>query len=122
MAKKEKIRFNFDAENDVLFIYNSAAKSEGSIEYGKNIHISFAKNEVVGLEIMDASQMLSALSKTGITMEDLSELSACSLSTKKQKGLLVITFTCRFKQKLQPLENYLTLQDVTYNSPLVATV
>ncbi|GEM_PF-6942192 len=120
MSKGKKIGFNFDRENDILFIYNSAKKSQGSIEYGTNVHISFAGNEVVGLEILDASKFLTAISKTEVTESNLAGLSECDLYTKKKNGLLFITFACRFKEKINPIENYLTLQDADYNSPLVA--
>ena len=116
----KNINFSYDSENDILFIYHAKRKSNGSIEYGKNIHISFSKNEVVGLEIMDASATLSAISNMEITRESLDALKACDLYTRKAKGLLFVHFDCLFGTKLKQVENYLTLQDINYNSPLTA--
>ncbi len=117
----KSVNFNYDAENDILFIYHAKKKSNGSIEYGRNIHISFSKNEVSGLEIMDASATLSAISNMEITKDSLNALKACELFTRRAKGLLFVHFNCAFVAKLKPLENYLTLQDINYNSPILAT-
>src|SRR3989344_8495140 len=113
----KNVKFNYDSENDILFIYHSKKKSNGSIEYGKNIHISFSKNEVVGLEVMDASATLSAISNMEIAKEALDNLKTCDLYTRKAKGLLFVHFDFAFSSKLKPVENYLTLQDINYSSP-----
>ena|SRR3989344_4299995 len=118
----KNIKFNYDFENDILFIYKNKHKSNGSIEYGKNIHISFSKNEVVGLEIIDASKVLSGFSKSEITNDILKTVNACDLYTRKLNGLLFVYFNCKFKARAKPIENYLTIQDIAYNSPIVATV
>lgn len=117
----KNINFNYDSENDILFIYHSGKKSNGSIEYGRDIHISFSKNEVSGLEIMGASNMLSTISKMNITRDALKTLKACDLYTRRAKGLLFVHFDCILEAKAKPLENYLTLQDINYNSPVLAT-
>lgn len=74
----------------------------------------------MGLEIIGASKFLTGISRVDVSQDDLAMLSECDLYTKRENGLLFVTFVCKFGKKLKPLENYLTLQDVSYNSPLVA--
>lgn len=110
--------FNYNEENDILFIYHSAKKSKGSIEYGQNIHISFSpKKEIVGIELLGASGVLTALAKSVISKRDLKNIVRCSLKAETQKGLLFIKFFISIKEK-EPIEEQLVLQDIGYRSPV----
>ena len=57
----EQVKFNYDKENDDLFIYFPDKKSNGAVEIG-NFVLDFDENEnLVALQIIDASQVLSKL-------------------------------------------------------------
>ena len=114
-------KFDYDAENDILFIYDSKKKSKGSIEYGKDIHISFSsKGELTGLEFLNASEMFHELFGREISKEKLSNIEACNLWDGKKRGLRMIKFACLFSQKERPLDGQLVMQDINFKSPILA--
>ena len=109
----------YDEESDVLFIYHSGKKSRGSIELGKDIHISFSpKFEVTGLEFLEASKTLSLLSNNKITKEELSNLKKGYLDTTIDKGLIIVRYYLFFEQKEKPIIEQLVVQDIHYKSPI----
>lgn len=115
----QKTSFDYDLENDILFIYLFGKKSGSSIEYGKNIHISFSHGEVVALEFIDASLILSKLTEKKITKEMLGKIKKCSLYSEKTKGLQLINFSCIFSGRLPLLKHQLAIQDITNSRSLL---
>jgi len=74
--KMKEFKFDYDAENDDLFIYLDGAKSEGGVEMG-NFVVDFDENEnFVGLEILDASEVFSKLLSKFIELTKIKELKA----------------------------------------------
>lgn len=54
-------KFSYDEDNDDLFVYLSNAKSEGSVEIG-NFILDFDKKEnLVAIQILEASKVLKKL-------------------------------------------------------------
>jgi hypothetical protein len=53
-----KYYFSYDKENDDLFLYNPKAKSKGSVEMGDIILDMNSKKELVGLQIIHATNIL----------------------------------------------------------------
>ena len=117
-----KFRFNYDKEYDVLFIYHSAKKSKGSIEFGEDIHISFDRYlDIVALEIVNASKILSKISKIRIKKNDLENLKSGGLDTTKTKsGLVHLKFYLYFANGIKPIEEGLILQDIKHKSPVTS--
>lgn len=57
----KEFKYDYDKENDDLFIYLPNSKSNGAIEIG-NFVFDFDKNEnLVAIEVFEASQILSKL-------------------------------------------------------------
>ncbi|MDO8537412.1 MAG: DUF2283 domain-containing protein [archaeon] len=116
-----KFKAKYDEENDVLFIYHSEKKSHGSIEFGKDIHISFSpKSEVTGLEFLEASKTISLLSREKISKTDLLNLRKGYLDTTIEKGLIIVRYYLFFEKKEKPIIEQLVVQDINYKSPITA--
>jgi len=72
----EKFNFSYDQENDDLFIYLEGIKSAGSVELG-NFVFDFDKSEnLVAIQIFDASRVLSKLLKKIAELSKIKEFRA----------------------------------------------
>jgi len=79
--------FNYDSENDDLFVYLDGARSEGAIETG-NFVLDFDKsNDLVAIQIIDASKMLSAVLSKIINLSNLREFRAESSNFRNMSSV-----------------------------------
>jgi len=69
-----KFKTDYDAEEDLLYLYNENKKSKGSIEFGDLIVDLEKQGTIVGLEIFEASKYLSELTNKKITKEILDKM------------------------------------------------
>jgi len=87
MARKAKV--DYDHENDILWVY-SGEKIKDSLEVD-NFIIDFSfDDKVVGIEILDASEIISNLVLSKISKEMLSNIKEASLSFYQSKELFYI--------------------------------
>ncbi len=87
MARKAKV--SYDEENDVLWVH-SGEKVKDSLEID-NFVIDFShENKVVGVEILDASGIISKLSQIDVSKDMLSEIKEASISFIQSKELFFI--------------------------------
>ena len=87
MVRKAKI--NYDEENDILWIY-SGEKIKDSLEID-NFIIDFSlENKVVGVEIFNASRILSKLTLKKITKKMLKNILSASFTSFQSKELIYI--------------------------------
>ena len=96
MAKHKKqdvILVEYDSESDSLAICRAHKKSSFSLEIG-DIIVDFDRNkEVVGIEFINATTLLSALAKQTLTKNILQQITQSSFQTKHAGNNLIITFT-----------------------------
>ncbi len=84
MARKAKV--DYDQENDILWVY-SGEKVKDSLEVG-NFIIDFSYDDKVeGVEIMDASEVVSKLSLSKISKDMLAGIKEASLSFYQSREL-----------------------------------
>jgi len=87
-----KFKFDYDGENDDLFLFRADSKSKGSVEFGKKIVLDFNKDrELVGIEILDATKTLSELApakKEFINL--LKNLRECKIEIRENAGLIIV--------------------------------
>lgn len=84
MVKKAKV--DYDEENDILWIY-SGDKIRDSLEID-NFIIDFSyEDKIVGVEILDASEVLSNMSLVKLSKNDLLNILEAGLSTYQGKEL-----------------------------------
>ncbi len=87
MVKEAKV--DYDGENDILWVY-TGEKIKDSLEID-NFVIDFSfDNKVVGVEIFNASKLLSKLTLTKIRKSMLSKIVKATLSFYQSKELFYI--------------------------------
>ena len=91
---------DYDKENDILFIHRKDIKTKGSVEImGGDIVIDFSKDkEVVGIEIMSASELLKNFD---ITKGMLSQAIAGDIEVVQRRNVLFITITLKMPKNIE---------------------
>jgi uncharacterized protein YuzE len=69
----KKFNFSYDQENDDLFIYLEGAKSAGAIELGSFVFDLDRNENLIAIQIFEASQVLSKLLKKSIEISQVKE-------------------------------------------------
>src|SRR5437667_836350 len=87
IAKEAKI--DYDEEHDILYLY-SGEKAKDSIEIDKFVIDISADNRIVGVEIFDASVLLSKMSGFGINKENLSDVRGAKMQSYQSKELFYV--------------------------------
>jgi uncharacterized protein YuzE len=83
----KQFKFDYDEENDDLFIYLDGSKSNGAVEIG-NFVIDFDKDEnFVALELTDASKILSKLLAKIIELNKIRELKAEAMNFRNMASI-----------------------------------
>ncbi|MFA5992074.1 MAG: DUF2283 domain-containing protein [Candidatus Pacearchaeota archaeon] len=83
----KQFKFDYDEENDDLFIYLDGSKSNGAVEIG-NFVIDFDKDEnFVALELTDASKVLSKLLAKIIVLSKIRELKAEAMNFRNMASI-----------------------------------
>ncbi|MFH0869133.1 MAG: DUF2283 domain-containing protein [archaeon] len=87
-----KFKFDYDSGNDDLFLFRSDSKSKGGVEIGGKIVLDFNGNrELVGIEILDASEMLSELANVRQEFAPvLKSLKECRVDVHEKAGVTII--------------------------------
>ena len=87
------LKIDYDDENDVLWLHQNK-KVQDSLELG-NYVIDFSKGDILGLEIIDASEVLSRLSSKQISKEMLKNIQNAVLKVHMEKDLIFIVVLLR---------------------------
>lgn len=112
-------QFNYDPEDDVLYIRNSMKEVEESVEVSEDIVLDLdKKGMVVGIEIFYASEFFNLFNKE-IDKSFLENLSGASLEYKDFRNVWFIILALKSGKKIiyQPMP---PLRKSEYVSPLVA--
>ena len=111
-------RFNYDSEDDVLYIQNAVKDVEESVEFSEEIVWDLDKEgNVIGVEIFDASEFLNFFNKE-IDKEFLKNLNEAYVEYKDFRNMMfvILMFKSKDKKISQPLP---PLRKSEYVSPLV---
>ncbi|MBI4146633.1 DUF2283 domain-containing protein [Candidatus Woesearchaeota archaeon] len=108
MANLRKVTADYDDDSDSLSIQLSGRKSSFSIDNGELIVDFDSKKEVVGVEFLNASRILSIISKKDITREALNNIKKCDLISKRAGNTLVIAIVIELPEG-EVIENSITL-------------
>ncbi|MBI4016987.1 MAG: DUF2283 domain-containing protein [Candidatus Aenigmarchaeota archaeon] len=116
----QKYNFSYDKEQDDLFLYNPRSKSKGSVEMGKLILDFDSKKNLVGIQLMNAVQLLENLA--GITKDTikklLTDLKECKVDIKTKNNLLIVKiFLIGHDSEISPV---LSMPLLTETSPALA--
>lgn len=72
--KMKEFKFDYDEENDSLFIYLDGVESNGAVELGSLIIDFDAHGNLVALEILDASVFFSRIISTAFKIAQIQSL------------------------------------------------
>ena len=114
----DKFRTDYDFEEDLLYLYNEAKKSKGSIEFDDLVVDLEKKGAIVGLEIFNASKYLSELTNKKITKKNLKKIEHATFSFTTKKGTIIIKITLPIEKQLIPAT--IAIQNMQYKSPALA--
>jgi len=90
--------FSYDKENDDLFMHKPDSKSKGSIEWGNFIFDFNSKKELVGVQILDASEVIGDIVDSSVK-EVLVNLVSCGVEIKPQNNILIIKIHLKSSSK-----------------------
>jgi len=72
----KKFNFDYDSENDDLFVYLEGSKSKGAVETGNFVFDFNEKDDLVAIQITEASKVLKALLSKLIQLSNLKDFRA----------------------------------------------
>ncbi len=98
-----KFNFDYDKENDSLFLFDPKSKTKASIEMD-DIVIDFNnKKEVSGIELLHATAFFKGLDIEGkkISKQMLKEITQCKIEIIPKNNFIMIRFMLQFKSRKQ---------------------
>ncbi len=101
MARKAKV--DYDRENDILYVYSGESVKD-SLEIDNFVLDFSSENKIVGVEIFDASDILSGLSLMKISKRMLSEIEDATISFKQSKDLFFVVLGLMLGVELEKRE------------------
>lgn len=116
-----KFEFSYDKENDDLFLFKPGGKSKGSIEFGNFVIDLDYQFNVVGVQILDATDFLAEASFTprGDIEQVLNELNECKVSSIQIRNMVIFKILLISKRKKET-SVVIPLPNIRSRSPAVA--
>ena len=114
----QNFKFDYDQENDDLFLFSPKSKSRGSVELGKIILDFNSRRELVGIEMLDASELIGDMveSKDSKTMKELLiNLKGCKVNIKVNGNILFIKMCLISKN--ETIAPMLSVPTIKHTSP-----
>ncbi|MDD5086675.1 MAG: DUF2283 domain-containing protein [Candidatus Nanoarchaeia archaeon] len=119
----KKIRFNFDYdfENDSLFLFDPKSKSKASIELDDFIIDFNSHKEVSAIELLNASSFFKGIDLQGKTIDKelLKDIQDCKIELTPKSNFTIIKFLLLFKSK-KLLTTPVFIPTIKESSPAVA--
>ncbi len=112
-----KFKADYDAEEDMLFLYNETRRSSGSVELGEIVIDFTNKGDIVALEIFGASQYLSEITNHRLTKSALSKIRSAGVSFMKKRGTTIIKILFPLEKEISAT---IAIQNINYRSPILA--
>jgi uncharacterized protein YuzE len=98
-----KFKFDYDYENDGLFIYDPKCKSKASVDIDDMIIDYNNKKEVAAIELLNASKFFKDLGITDmdITKDVLNDIVECRIDIIPKNNFFIIRFLLSFNSSKQ---------------------
>ncbi len=115
-----KFNFSYDKEYDNLFLFRPKSKSKGSIELGDLVFDYNNKKELVGIQIMNASKLISEIinEDTNTIKRLLFHLNNCKIDVKPHNNILMIKiFLLGESREISPV---IPIPNIRESSPALA--
>ena len=96
----EAVKVSYGREDDVLFIHKTGVKPRGSVEIGDFI-IDFSQDmhKAVGLEILNASYVLSRALGMRVSKQALSKIQKAALKTEHRGDAIYVIYGILLSEK-----------------------
>ena len=85
----KEFKFDYDEENDDLFVYLDGIKSKGAVELGNFIFDFDEKENLVSLEITEASKVLSKLVAKIIYLNKINKMRADIINFRNMNAIRI---------------------------------
>ena len=108
----QNFKSSYDKENDDLFLYLDGSKSKGSIELGNFVFDLDENQNIVGIQIFEASPVLSRLLSNLVQLTIIKEIKIESNSFKNMRAVKINITTSSGKS-----EGVIALPDLNFQSP-----
>lgn len=116
----KKFNFDYDKENDSLFLFNPKTKSNSSIEIDNLIIDYNNKKQVSAIELLNASNFFNNLNKEiKITKKLLNNIKDCKIEIKNNSNFFILKFLITFNSKKQ-ICTPLVIPTIKKTSPALA--
>jgi len=92
-----KFNFDYDSENDSLFIYDPKSKAKASIEIDNLIIDYNNKKEITGIELLNSSDFLKDINESKINKESLNNITECKVEIIPKGSFTMIKLILLFK-------------------------
>jgi uncharacterized protein YuzE len=95
----KNLKFDYDPENDSLFMYDSKSKSKASIAMDSLIMDFNADGEISAIEILNATTFFQSLVTGDMVLDQttLQEIKKCQIETLQKGNFHFIKFTLTLK-------------------------
>ncbi|MFH0978324.1 MAG: DUF2283 domain-containing protein [Candidatus Woesearchaeota archaeon] len=95
-----KFKFDYDKENDSLFLYDPKVKSNASVEIDDLIIDFSSKKEISGIEILNTSKFMKELDcEINLDKEMLQSLTECKVDFVSKQNWLLMKLMFVFKSQ-----------------------
>jgi uncharacterized protein YuzE len=112
-----RFAFDYDAENDDLFVYRKGSKSKGSVELDSLILDFDAKGRLTALQIIGASAWLSQQpGASRVTKAQLGRIKDCRVEIKV-KGNMLFVFLLLILPEMKQLSQQLVIPNIVKTTP-----
>ncbi len=117
----KEFKFDYDPENDDLFVYSEKEKSKGSVELGNLIFDFDSNRDLVALEIMDASKFIQEMTGKDVVINKkfLGSIKSCRLEIRQHQNMLLIKLLILFENQEKILVP-ITTPNVKHSSPVLS--
>lgn len=115
----EKTFIDYDKENDLLFLYRKQ-RSKGSVEIGSLVIDISDDGRIVGLEIFDASRVLSDVTGMKVTKSMLDSVKTASLKVTYRPDSILIAILLKTLQEKEISARLYPIPRIGASSPEMA--
>jgi uncharacterized protein YuzE len=113
----KNMSFDYDQENDILFLYDETTKSKASIDIDDIIIDYDSRKEISAIELLNTSKFFKDLD-VQITKESLNELSNCAIEIIPKGRFFILRLNLKFKSG--QLTTPIYIPSIHETSPAVA--
>ena len=88
-----KFDFKYDSEEDILFLFRKSDKVKFSLDFRDMFIVDFNDSKkVVGLEILDASEIIFGMSKS-----DMRNIESVDMQVRQKKDMVLVMLSIKSK-------------------------